>query len=96
MEAETKEQLARELREMAREAEELARAAEEDMLEKSRALQDRLAGIVESARSTCKEIEAQAVAGAKATDRVIREYPYYAMGVAVGLGLLVGMLVKRK
>ncbi|WP_158277398.1 DUF883 family protein [Opitutus sp. ER46] len=35
------------------------------------------------------------VAGAKYTDRTIREYPYYAIGIALGIGLLAGTLMRR-
>ena len=33
---------------------------------------------------------------AKATDQVIRDHPYETIGVAFGLGLLVGLLACRK
>ena len=36
------------------------------------------------------------VTGAKATDRVIRDNPYQAIGIAFGVGLLLGFLVKRR
>lgn len=35
------------------------------------------------------------VAGAKYTDETIREYPYYSIGIALGLGVLVGVLLGR-
>ena len=41
-------------------------------------------------------MEEKAVAGAKATDKVIRDHPYESLGVAFGLRLLVGVLVTRK
>jgi ElaB/YqjD/DUF883 family membrane-anchored ribosome-binding protein len=36
------------------------------------------------------------VTGARAADKVIRQNPYQAIGVAFGVGLLLGFLVKRK
>jgi len=36
------------------------------------------------------------VTGARSADRVIRSNPYQAIGVAFGVGLLLGFLVKRK
>jgi len=36
------------------------------------------------------------VTGAKATDKVIREHPYESIGVAFGVGLLIGVLATRK
>jgi len=38
----------------------------------------------------------KAMAGAKATDRVIRTNPYKSIGIAFGIGLLLGFLIKRK
>jgi ElaB/YqjD/DUF883 family membrane-anchored ribosome-binding protein len=38
----------------------------------------------------------QVVAGAKATDRFVRRRPYESIGIALGVGLLVGFLIKRK
>ncbi len=35
------------------------------------------------------------VAGARYTDQTIRDYPYYALGIAVGAGVLAGMLLGR-
>ena|SRR5688572_24054265 len=40
--------------------------------------------------------EEQVIAGAKATDRFVRERPYQALGIALAAGLLVGYLIKRK
>ena len=36
------------------------------------------------------------IAGAKAADKTIRDHPYESIGVAFGLGLLIGVLVTRK
>ena len=35
-------------------------------------------------------------ASARAADRVIRDHPYQTVGIAFGVGLLVGVLVNRK
>ena len=56
----------------------------------------RLSSAIESAKATYHRLEEKAVAGAKATDKVIREHPYESLGIAFGLGLLVGVLVTRK
>lgn len=36
------------------------------------------------------------IAGAKYTDETIREYPYYSIGVALGVGVLLGALIRRR
>jgi ElaB/YqjD/DUF883 family membrane-anchored ribosome-binding protein len=41
-------------------------------------------------------VQESTVAGAKATDRAIREHPYESLGVAFGLGVLIGVLIARR
>ncbi len=43
-----------------------------------------------------ERIKQQALSGARATDRVIRKYPYQSLGVVFGLGLVLGCLLRRK
>ena len=50
---------------------------------------------IEGAKDTCKRLEERAAAAARATDKVIKKHPYEAIGVALGLGLLIGVLVMR-
>jgi ElaB/YqjD/DUF883 family membrane-anchored ribosome-binding protein len=54
---------------------------------------NRLSGALDSARTRVQE---STVAGAKATDRAIREYPYQSLGVAFGVGVLLGVLLARR
>ena len=35
-------------------------------------------------------------ASARATDRAIREHPYESIGIAFGVGVLIGVLINRK
>ena len=42
------------------------------------------------------QVAASAKAAAKRADTVIRDHPYESIGIAFGIGLLVGVLVKRK
>ena len=46
-------------------------------------------------KENCRRLKHQAVAGARATDKTLRDFPYSAIGFAFALGLLAGMLVKR-
>ena len=48
------------------------------------------------AKATCHRLEERTVAAARATDLTIREHPYESIGIAFGVGLLVGVLVARK
>jgi ElaB/YqjD/DUF883 family membrane-anchored ribosome-binding protein len=64
--------------------------------EKAHALRERLARTLEAAKVACRRLEEKAIEGAKVTDKVIREHPYQSIGVAFGIGLLIGVLVTRK
>lgn len=37
----------------------------------------------------------QVIAGARYTDETIREYPYYSLAIALGVGVLIGVLLNR-
>ena len=55
------------------------------------------AGRLKQALDTAKvRVQEGTVAGAKATDRAIREHPYESLGVAFGLGVLIGVLIARR
>jgi ElaB/YqjD/DUF883 family membrane-anchored ribosome-binding protein len=51
---------------------------------------------LERLKESCRRIKEQAVAGAVATDKVLREHPYSSLGIAFACGLLAGTLVTRK
>jgi ElaB/YqjD/DUF883 family membrane-anchored ribosome-binding protein len=81
---------------VAQDAEELLQATADNVGEKATAIRERLAAALEAAKSTAQNIQQQAVRGAKATDEFVHEKPYYAMGIAFGVGLALGFLIKRK
>ena len=56
----------------------------------------RLAAAIERGKEAWSTVQEKAVAGAKATDEVIREHPYQAIGIAFGIGALVGFLLSRR
>ena len=88
--------LASDLKAVVRDAEELMKATAGQAGEKVTELRGRLTAALESAKGTCHRLEEKTVAAAKATDRTIREHPYESIGIAFGVGLLVGVLVARK
>ncbi len=90
------EKIVGELKTLARGAEDLLQATAGEMSAKAREARSRLAAKIESAKETCERLQDKAVEGAKATDRAIREHPYESIGVAFGLGLLIGVLVNRR
>lgn len=92
----TKEQLIEDLKLVAEDAEELMRAAGGELSGKTREVRDHLKTVLEDAKETCARLEDQAVAGLRATDRMVRENPYRSIGVALGAGFLIGYLLKRR
>jgi ElaB/YqjD/DUF883 family membrane-anchored ribosome-binding protein len=52
--------------------------------------------IVSELKAMIQRAEKKAVEQAKAADRVVRDHPYETIGVAFGLGLLIGILARRK
>lgn len=77
-------------------AESLLKASAGELGEKAREARVRLSASLEGAKANFHKLEEKAVAGAKVTDRAIREHPYQSIGIAFGVGLLIGVLVTRK
>ncbi len=49
----------------------------------------------DATKATYQQLQDKTVAGAKATDKAIRENPYIALGCAFGAGLLLGVFLAR-
>ena len=90
------ERLVTDLKRLVHDSEDLLRDSAGAVGEKAHALRERLSETVESAKANCRKLEEKAIESAKATDKVIREHPYQSIGVAFGIGLLIGVLVTRK
>jgi len=88
--------LVADLKTVTHDAEELLKTVSGDRENGSNDMRMRLSSAIESAKATYRQLQDKAVAGAKATDKVIRDHPYESLGVAFGVGLLVGVLVTRK
>jgi ElaB/YqjD/DUF883 family membrane-anchored ribosome-binding protein len=58
-------------------------------------LRARLEAAVEKAKAACESLEEKTVAAAKATDKAVHEHPYQAIGIAFGVGILIGVLASR-
>ncbi len=69
-----------------------AHVAEEKVVEARK----RLTAAIEKGKEVWSTVQEKAVAGAKATDQVIRENPYKSLGVAVGIGVIIGYLLRRR
>jgi ElaB/YqjD/DUF883 family membrane-anchored ribosome-binding protein len=88
--------LVQDIKNVVNDAEDLMKTAAGQAGEKAREARDRLAVTLESARETCARLEEKAIAGAKAADRNVREHPYQSIGLAFGVGILIGVLIGRK
>jgi ElaB/YqjD/DUF883 family membrane-anchored ribosome-binding protein len=56
----------------------------------------RLAAALERGKMILGRVKEKAVEGAKATDEALHEHPYQAIGIAFGVGVLLGYLVMRR
>jgi ElaB/YqjD/DUF883 family membrane-anchored ribosome-binding protein len=56
----------------------------------------RLAAALESAKDIAGRVRDRAVEGAKAADEAVREHPYQAIGIALGIGAIIGFLASRR
>jgi len=88
--------LAADVRLLVRDSEELLKATAGEAGEKIKEVRNRLSKAVESAKATCEKIGDTAVEQAKAADEVIRDHPYESIGIALGVGVLIGILVARR
>jgi ElaB/YqjD/DUF883 family membrane-anchored ribosome-binding protein len=56
----------------------------------------RLAAALESGKEIYGRVRDKAIEGAKATDQAVHEHPYQAIGIALGVGALIGYLATRR
>ena len=56
----------------------------------------RLAAALESGKKIYGRVREKAAEGAKVTDKAVRENPYLAIGIALGVGALIGYLATRR
>jgi ElaB/YqjD/DUF883 family membrane-anchored ribosome-binding protein len=56
----------------------------------------RLAAALERGKEIYGRVKEKAVQGAKAADEAVHEHPYQAIGIAFGVGALIGYLVTRR
>ena len=94
--AEHREEVMKDLKRIVRDSEELLQDSAGAVGAKAHELRQRLTHTLESAKATCSRLQERTQQKAKAADKVIRDYPYQSIGVAFGIGLLIGLLVTRK
>ena len=92
-----RERVLADLNTLAHDTEDLLKATAQDAKDTVRAARSRAAAALERAKTLSAELQAQGVSNAKTTarnaDAMIREHPYKSVGLAFGLGLLIGVLL---
>ncbi len=89
-------QLLRDLKAVIQDGEELLRAGARDLSERGGVARERLGAALEVAKDTQRRLQNGALAGAKRADRLIRANPYESFGIAFGLGILIGLVARRR
>ena len=87
------EKLVEDLRTLVQDAEQLVKATGATIAEESK---QELLTALQRLKVRAEEARKRAVAGARATDRLIRQNPYRSLSVIFGIGFVLGMLIKRR
>jgi ElaB/YqjD/DUF883 family membrane-anchored ribosome-binding protein len=90
------EKLLHDLKAVVQDGEELLRAGAHELGEQGAEARERLMAAVASAKDMSLRLQKRVVNGARVTDRAIRDNPYQSMGIAFGVGLLLGILINRR
>jgi len=96
----TKEKLMADFRVVIADAEELLRATAQDASEKAVAARARIEANLRDAKAKLADLEVaikdRARQAADVTDQYVHDNPWKAVGIAGGVGLLIGMLIGRR
>jgi len=90
------EKLLKDLKAVVHDGEELLRASAQELGERGQAAREKLTAALEVAKETSRRLQERAKETAQSADRLLREYPYQSIGVAFGMGVLIGVLVNRR
>lgn len=96
----SKEKLVADLKVVVSDAEELLRATASQAGEKVVAARERIQASLATAKVKLADAERialeQAKKAAKATDEYVHEHPWNAVGIAAGVGFILGLLISRR
>lgn len=96
MSASPTEQLVDDLRCLAEDAGKLFQQNGQPAVDATRDVRDHLAEALRSAEKTLEALNQKAAEGLDSTDKMIRSRPYKALGIALAIGVVIGLVVKRK
>jgi ElaB/YqjD/DUF883 family membrane-anchored ribosome-binding protein len=60
------------------------------------AARQRLSEALDSAKGACARLKDRAMESSKVADKALHEYPYQAIGIALGVGVVLGLLASRR
>jgi ElaB/YqjD/DUF883 family membrane-anchored ribosome-binding protein len=96
----TREKLEKDLQALIRDTKELLKTTAEsvtgDTAELRKRLEERLNGIERNVHQKAQAAEDAVKEGLEATDEAIRNHPYPAIGISLAVGLLLGLLIRRR
>jgi len=96
----TKDKLAQDLKIVIADAEDLLRATAGQAGEKVSAAREKIQDSLREAKVKLAEVEDLLIdkgrQAAHATDEYVHDHPWKAVGIAAGIGLIVGMLISRR
>ena len=95
-----RERVMADLRTLASDAEDLLKATAGDVSDKAKEARTRVSAALDRAKTTYADLQEHGVesarAAAKQADEAIRSHPYESVGIAFGLGLLLGAVLRRR
>jgi ElaB/YqjD/DUF883 family membrane-anchored ribosome-binding protein len=94
--SQTTDKLVTDVKRIVRDSEELLHDSKGAVGNGVQELRERLTDALEATKSSYRKLEQKTKAGAKATDKAIRTHPYQTLGIALGFGLLVGVIAGRR
>ena len=98
MNADLAERLSEDLAAIARDAGEIfdGNGNGDNVAARARDIRDRLADVLQATDKTIEDLNEKPSSALGSVDEFIRERPYQALGIVLGVGLLLGWLIKRK
>jgi ElaB/YqjD/DUF883 family membrane-anchored ribosome-binding protein len=81
---------------LAQNAQELLAATADVSETKITEARNRLSAALERGKQAWGHVQEQACAQAKVADELVHEYPYQSIGIALGIGTLLGLLMARR
>jgi ElaB/YqjD/DUF883 family membrane-anchored ribosome-binding protein len=87
-----RERVTDDLRSLISDSEQLLREVAGELTDRGKQARARLTSTLESAKATCRDLQDKAVARVESADEYAHEHPYKLVGLAFGVGVLLGVL----